>query len=183
MTKIYLVHYHPPSHEPFKNIMRLSKEDAFALADKLFQDKTCSATVRFGPDNFASYYADRVRAEEWLYDNFTARGGKPVNKHPIYFYVHGNDIADDAWPIDVRLTKKIPLADVDAADICFTFGDTCERLNKPDRMPVIFKDELLALLKQHGSIENLLAFVKEQIGYSMIEAHIWDDKYVMEGMS
>ena len=182
MSEIYLVNHRPPSHEPFKSIMRLPKAEAFTLAAKLNEDTTCSATYRFGKD-FANYYADRIRAEEWLYSNFTALGGKPQTKHPLYFYVNSCEVADDAWPAEFRLTEKILLASIDSCDITFIFGDSCERLDKPDRLPLFMKDELTALIATHGSIENLQKYVKQQIGYDMIEAHLWSDKYNLEEMT
>ncbi|MCL1788717.1 MAG: hypothetical protein FWG38_12085 [Defluviitaleaceae bacterium] len=175
MNDILLVNHRPPSHERLKSIMRLPKKEAFALAAKLFEDKTCKATHRFGPDEFASYYQTRRKAEKWLHDKFVALGGKPQTKHPLYFYVHGWDGAPHFWADNI--TEKIALTDIEPCDISFTFGDSCGAVDNPDMHHFFMKDELTALLSTHGGIENLLAYVTQQIGYGMIEAHVWNDKY------
>jgi len=159
--------------------MRLPKEEAFALAEKLYEDKTCEATHRFGPDEFAKYYATRLKAEEWLYDNFVSRGGKPQTKHPLYFYVHGWDLAPRFWAENI--TEKIALADIEPCDISFTFGDSCGAVENPGMHHFFMKAELLELIHAHKGIVNLLQHVSQKIGYGMIEAHLWADRYVEGG--
>jgi len=155
--------------------MRLTEKEAFALAEKLFEDKTCEATHRFGPNEFANYYQTRLKAEKWLRDKFITLGGKPQTKHPLYFYVHGWDGVPRFWAKNI--TERILLADIEPCDISFTFGDSCGAVDNPD-MHFFMKDELMELISTHGSIKNLLAHVTKQIGYGMIEAHLWDDKYI-----
>ena len=175
MNEIYLLNHRAPSYEPFKSIMRLPKEEAFALAAKLNEDKTCDANDRFGP-SFAEYYETRLRAENWLYENFKGIGGKPQTKHPLYFYVYGWDLASKFWPVNI--TEKIPLSGIEPCDISFSIGDSCDEKNR--QLPFM-KDKLYELISTHGSIEYLLAYVKSQIGYGMIEAQLWNDKYVGKG--
>jgi len=179
MSELYLVNHRPPKHEPFKNIMRLSKDEAFERAAKLFADNDCKASERFGSSQFPDYYATRIKAEKWLYDNFIKHGGKPKTAHPLYFYVHDWDLATYFWTGGV--VEKISLTDIDLCDISFTFGDSCGAVDNPELHYFFMKDELIELVATHGCIENLLDYVKQEIGYGMIEAHLWNDKYVLMG--
>jgi len=156
--------------------MRLPRDEAFALASKLYEDKTCMANSRFSPDEFANYYDTRLKAEKRLYDKFITLGGKPKEKHPLYFYVHGWDLSKKFWANSV--TEKLELDDINASDISFTFGDSHVENDTPERNRLFMKDELLELIPKHGGIEGLLAYVQSQLGYAMIEAHLWNDEYV-----
>ena len=176
IDNIFLVNHRPPSHERLKSIMRLTEKEAFSLAAKLFEDKTCEANHRFGPDEFANYYQTRLKAEKWLHDNFVAFGGKPQTKHPLYFYVHGWDGVAKFWAENI--TERILLADIEPCDISFTFGDSCGAVDNPDMHHFFMKDELMELVSTYDSIENLLTHITQQIGYGMIETHLWNDQYI-----
>jgi len=178
MNEIYLVNHRPASYRPFKSIMRLPKEEAFALAAKLSEDKTCEANSRFSNASFAEYYATRLEAEKWLYNNFVKLGGKPQTKHPLYFYVHGWNLTPQFWPENI--TEKILLTDIEPCHISFMFDDSCGVPNNPEKYRLFMKDELMELISLHSGIGNLLEHVKQQIGHGMIEAHLWSDKYVLK---
>jgi len=156
--------------------MRLPKEETFTLAAKLYADNDYDASRRFGSTQFADYYETRLKAEKWLYDNFVSLGGKPRTKHPLYFYVHDWDLAAKFWP-GAKIVK-IPLDGIESCDICFAFGDSCVDVDKLDRQRFFLKDELMELIASHGGIEKLIAYVKQEIGIGMIEAYLWNDKYV-----
>lgn len=173
---IYLYNHRPRTHARLKSISRLPKEEAFALAAELFADSNCEASHRFGPDEFPQYYETRIKAEAWLHDNFTARGGKPKTKHPLYFYVGDWDLAAKFWAD--CLTEKIPLDGIAVEDISFTFGDSCGAVDNPDKHYFFMLPELLELIAEHGGIEGLQKYVTDKIGYGMIEAHLWNDEYV-----
>ena len=177
MRGICLLNHRPHSYTPFKSIMRLPREEAFALAAKLYEDKTCTANIRFGADEFANYYETRLKAEERLYNKFTSLGGKPEENHPLYFYVHGWDLSKKFWADCV--TEKLELDDIDACDISFTFGDSHVENDNPENNRLFMKDELMELVAEHGGIEALIAHVKGQLGYGMIEAQLWNDAYVV----
>lgn len=96
---LFLVHYCHPNCKPFQNIMRLSKENAFLLAEKLAKENPdTTAFYRFA--DFANYYyldnqrkrwlyhSLRLKTEKFLYDNFFRLGGKARQKHPYKFWVN-----------------------------------------------------------------------------------------------
>ena len=177
MRGICLLNHRSHSYEPFKSIMRLPRKEAFALAAKLFEDKTCTANSRFESEKFSNYYELRLRAEERLYNKFIAHGGKPQEKHPLYFYVHGWDLSKKFWADSV--TERLELDNIETCDISFTFGDSYKEVNNPDKSHFFMKDELMQLIAKHGGIEELIAHVKSLLGYGMIEAQLWNDRYVV----
>lgn len=74
IDSLYLVHYCHPNCKPFQNIMRLPKEKAFLLAEKLAKENPdTTAFYRFA--DFANYYPHRLQTDEFLYENFSRLGG------------------------------------------------------------------------------------------------------------
>ena len=80
----YLINYRNTNSCQCKSITELPLSEAKAVAEHLYQNSPCRAHRRFGP-NFAQYYADRHKVEQWLFDNFKNSGGNPQSKHPLYF--------------------------------------------------------------------------------------------------
>ena len=96
INELYLKHYCHTSCIPYKNICRLPKEEAFALAYTMAAespDETC--LTRFSDSHFESYYTRRMEVDKLLYDNFVALGGKPKEKHPIFFVLHHSKTLED----------------------------------------------------------------------------------------
>ena len=178
MDNIYLVNYRTTNCEPLKSITRLPEKEAFELAEKLYKENPVPGFERFGA-GFESYYYHRIKAEKWLYDEFTAIGGKPQTEHPLYFFVHEWDIVDKLWENKTdKIMKKIALNEIDICDVSFTFGDSCAMLDRPDRKAPFLKDKLQEYIFQNGNdINKLLDNVNQQVGHRVIEAHIWNDKY------
>lgn len=165
---LYLVSYCHPACTPMKSITALTKEDAFAAAERLSSANTGTAFNRFGKD-FAAYYEHRLRAEQWLYDGFTAKGGNPQTRHPLYFVLEGSGYLSD-WFGGGRETK-IPLDCIAPSVLSFTFGDSMSKLNAPERRPVFTAEELYVYISECGGVTELLESIREQ--YTYIEAQLW----------
>ena len=179
MNDLYLVNYRLSTIEPLKSIMRLSKEEAFELSDKLYKENPYDGyEQRFGP-NFEKYYNHRLKTEKWLYEEFTKIGGKPQEKHPLYFFVHNWDVAEKAWEGKaIKVVEKIKLNEIDVCDVSFLFGDSMAMLDNPNKGSLFLKDKLSELLAENeNNIEMLLDSVNQRTGQRIIEAHIWNDKY------
>ncbi|MDR2514791.1 MAG: hypothetical protein LBD02_06235 [Christensenellaceae bacterium] len=69
--------------------------------------------------------------EKWLYDWFVRLGGELGNEHPLYCVLSGSDYLD-GW-FGRRKARKIPLSDIDAGRISFTFGDSVAWMSKSGR--------------------------------------------------
>ena len=175
MNNIYLVNHRPKNCEPLMSITRLPEKEAFELAKKLYEENPCDAYKRFS-SAFEFYYPERMAAEKWLYEKFIEICGKPQTMHPIYFYVHGWDMVQKFWGDNE--TIKIPLNEIDKCDISFTVGDSCGEIKKHGTIEIFLKDELLKHISScDNDVEKYIESIKHRIGYGMVEAQIWNDKY------
>ncbi len=81
---LHFVNYCPRRCPPLLNIMRLPKDEAFALAHEMAeQNKETTAFYRFA--DFENYYPERLKTDMLLYNRFTQLGGKPLQEHPLSF--------------------------------------------------------------------------------------------------
>ena len=170
---IYLVNYRHSKCEPLKSITQLPKNEAFALAQKIYEDSHCRAHRRFGPD-FVWYYPHRLKTEKWLYDRFIEIGGKPQTEHPFYFAL---DHCENYYVnFDNGLITKINLNDIDKNDVSFTFGDSVAQMESPNKPEPFLKDKLFEYISAFdNNVIDFLESIKSQ--YVCIEAQLWTDKY------
>ena len=76
IDNLYIVNSCHPNCVPLKNIMRLPKEDAFAIAYQMaVSNKETTAFYRFA--DFDNYYPLRLKTNKVLYDTFVSLGGHP----------------------------------------------------------------------------------------------------------
>ena len=119
--QLYIVNYSHKNCTPLKNIMRLPKDEAFALATQLAEEnKGSMAFWRFA--DFAVYYPERLTTDQLLYDQFINLGGKPCVEHPLSFVLQGSDYLDD-W-FDNGTVTKVLLSKIPSEVISFTLGDS-----------------------------------------------------------
>lgn len=173
MNEIILVNYSYHSSKPLKSITQLPKEEAFAVAEKLYKESQCKAHRRFGPD-FPVYYRHRLKTEKWLYDHFVAMGGKPETANPYYFALQYCENLyknfDDGKAVTLNLKCIHP------QDISFTFGDSVAQMESPDRKDPFMTDQLLSYISKYDNdVNQFIDSIKAK--YVCIEAQLWTDKY------
>ena len=166
-----LVNYCHRSCTPLLNIMRLSKEEAFALAQKMAeQNRETTAFYRFA--DFENYYPRRLQTDQLLHDRFLELGGKPVERHPLSFVLQGSEYLDD-W-FDCGIITTVPLAFVPGDFVSFTLGDSMAALERKGEATMLTKDMLLqAMAEYDGALEEYLAEVERK--YHYIEVQLWND--------
>lgn len=166
-----IVHYCHRSCVPLQNIMRLPKEDAFALAYKMAaQNPDTTAFYRFA--DFENYYPERLKTDRLLYTRFLELGGRPRQEHPLSFVLQGSDYLRD-W-FDGGIVIRLPLGRVPPEDISFTYGDSMSTLKKRGGLTMLTKGMLLKAISDYGgTIEEFLGDVVSRYGY--IEAQVWND--------
>ena len=122
-----LVNYCHRSCTPRLNIMRLSKEEAFALAREMAErNRETTAFYRFA--DFENYYPRRLQTDKLLCDRFLELGGKPVEQHPLSFVLQGSDYLDN-W-FDCGVITTVPLALVPGDFVSFTLVDSMAALER-----------------------------------------------------
>lgn len=177
--QLYIINYCHNNCEPLKNIMRLPKGEAFALAEKLAKEnKGSTAFWRFG--DFAVYYPERLATDMLLYERFVAMGGKPLEKHPLSYVLQESEYLD-AW-FDNGITTKVPLAKIASEHISFTLGDSMATLKRNEDIQMLSKEELLQKAQEYtGTLEEFMGDIIEKYGY--VEVQLWSDEYCLVGES
>ena len=172
--QLTIVNYCHNNCEPLKNIMRLPKEEAFALAAKLAnENKGHTAFWRFA--DFAVYYSERLATDRLLYERFVALGGEPREEHPLSFVLQGSEYLDD-W-FDKGVVTKVLLSKIASKHISFTLGDSMSTLKRNGEIQMLTKEELVQKVQEYqGSLEKIMEEIREKHGY--IEVQLWSDEYI-----
>lgn len=173
---LYIVNYCHRSCTPLRNIMRLPKNEAFALACEMAaQNKETTAFYRFA--DFENYYPERLKTDMRLYARFIELGGKPLQEHPLSFVLQGSDFLD-GW-FDCGTVTTIPLHRIPSAYISFTYGDSMTVLKRNGGFTMLTKEMLFKTIADYnGTLEEFLRNAAEQ--YRYIEVQVWNDECLRE---
>ena len=171
VNDLHIVNYCHRNCTPLLNIMRLPKDEAFALAHKMAeQNKDTTAFYRFA--DFENYYPERLKTDKLLYTRFIELGGKPVQEHPLSFVLHGSDFLD-GW-FDHGIVTAIPLSRINSDHISFTYGDSMSTLKMQGEFTMLTKDMLLKAISDYdGTPDEFLTHIADR--YHYIEVQVWDD--------
>ena len=169
---LHIVNYCHRSCTPLLNIMRLPKDEAFALAYEMAaQNKETTAFYRFA--DFENYYRERLKTDTLLYTRFIELGGKPLQEHPLSFVLQGSDYLNE-W-FDCGIITRIPLNLIHPDYISFTYGDSMAGLKRHGEFTMLTKDMLLKAISDYGgTLEEFMINVENQ--YRYIEVQIWNDE-------
>jgi len=170
---LYIVNYCHPNCIPLRNIMRLPKEEAFAMASQMAaSNKNTTAFYRFA--NFENYYPRRLETDKLLYDTFVSLGGKPQTEHPLSFVLQGSDYLYK-W-FDKGYVTKIPLKMIPSEFVSFTYGDSMSSLKRNGKIQMVTKEMLIETLRSYeGSLDDYMNEITER--YFYIEVQLWNDDY------
>ena len=169
MEKYSIIHYFYPGTDPWKNIMNLPEQEAFRVAEELAAKHP--DTTSFGRfADFANYYPDRKRADEFVREAFVKLGGRPKLKHP-YSFTLGECEYLQKW-FDTEDKIVIDLSDVPDDQVSFTLGDSCALLIHGVEPTVLTKAMLLEGINAcGGSVEE---YCKKSLGkYAYVEVQLW----------
>lgn len=182
-----IVHYCHKNCIPFLNICRLPKEEAFALAYKMAAaNPDTEGFYRFAdtPQGFENYYPRRMMTDEYLYDSFISLGGKPKEKHPLSFVLHGSEFLDKYFGNGMAI--KIKLNSIPSEYISFTLGDSMVMLFRKDGVRrteiqhgklIMYTKEMLlnAISGYNGTLDDYMKYITDK--YKYIEVQLWNDDY------
>lgn len=172
---LFIVNYRHANCVPLKNIMRLPKEEAFALAYQMAADnKNTTAFGRFA--DFENDYPRRLAADRALRDSFIALGGDPKTEHPLSFVFQGSEYLNQ-W-FDHGPIARIAIKEIPSESISFTYGDSMRVLEKNSAVTVRTKEMLLRTLREYeGTLEDFMSEIVEKCRY--IEVQLWDNQYAL----
>jgi hypothetical protein len=168
---LYLTYYCHANCAPLQNIMRLPKEEAYVLARQMAESNPeTTAFYRFS--DFENYYPRRMKADRLLYAAFTALGGKPENEHPLSFVLQDSDYLYQ-W-FDRGAVIRLPLRNVPAESISFTYGDSTAAIEKNESIAVMSKEMLLRSIREYDGTWD--AYMQQIVkNHRYIEAQLWND--------
>lgn len=169
--ELELVHYCHPDCEPLKNIMRLPKEEAVAMARQMAEaHPETTAFYRFA--DFDNYYALREAQDRYLYECFKELGGIPEEEHPLSFVIEGSDYLKEWFGNGTEI--RLLLRAIDSGDVSFTVGDSGAEYGKNGSVELLTKEELQKCIDRSGGFE---AFMQEN-GKHYVEVQLWSDRYI-----
>ena len=172
--ELKIVNYCHPKCEPFMNILRIPKDEAFALAYKMSaENPETTAFYRFA--DFENYYPRRIKQDAELYSQFKTLGGNPQESHPLSFVLQGSDYLYD-W-FGKGTVYEMFLKNIPAEYISFTYGDSGAVFNKTGFISVITKDKLLESIRSfNGTLDEYMKEMTKKHYY--IEVQLWNDEYI-----
>lgn len=172
---IAIVNYCHSYCKPLMNIVRLPKDEAFALATAMARDNPeTTAFYRFA--DFVNYYDLRMRQDKYLRELFISMGGKPVEQHPLSFVLKGSEYLDE-WFGKGR-TLRFFLKDIPSHAVSFTLGDSGSTYQHTGGVRMLTKDELIGYMSAYkGTLDE---YLKELLdGRHYVEVQVWDDRYIL----
>lgn len=171
LNQMALYHYCHPGCEPFRNIMRLPKEEAFRFAREL-AEKNPQSTAFYRFADFENYYSHRIKTDTELYRRFTACGGRPAQAHPLSFVLGGSDFLH-SW-FGGGQVYCLPLCAVPPEAVSFTAGDSCAATERGRNCAFYTKTQLAERLCEYSGTAE--AFFQEIVrSCTYIEAQLWED--------
>lgn len=174
LNKMMLINYCHPDCVPLKNIMRLTKEEAFKMAKEL-SDAHPETTAFYRFADFENYYKLRVAQDRYLYNEFISIGGEPETDHPLSFVIEGSNYLQEWFGYGIETI--IPIAGIDEKHISFTLGDSGAEYGKNGSVKLLRMRDMKELLSdQIGTFADFL----NAIGKQYVEAQLWSDKYIKD---
>lgn len=171
IEKLTLVNYCHPDCVPLKNIMRLTREEAFKMAKEL-SDAHPETTAFYRFSDFENYYQLRIAQDKYLYNEFIAIGGEPETEHPLSFVIEGSKYLADWFGNGIE--TRIPISKIETKRISFTLGDSGAEYGRNGFVKLMGLQEMADLLaEQTGDFNDFL----NSIGKQYVEVQLWSDEY------
>ena len=170
LDRLYITNYRESGREALQSVTRLSREEALKTAAKL-APFTHAKRNRFCEADFPGYYEKRLRVEAWLYAEFARLGGKPVQKHPLYFVLGESEYLRKWFGEGEAI--RLPLAMIPESAISFTLCDSMNDKNAPGVGKLYTKRSLFAVIDTYPSLNDFWAYIERYHHY--VEAQLWED--------
>lgn len=166
-----IIHYCHPDCRPLENIMRLPKDEAFALAKKL-ADSHPDTTAFYRFSDFENYYRLRKASDALLRSKFISLGGRPDIKHPYSFVLEGSDYLD-RW-FECGNKTMLSLSSIPDHAVSFTYGDSVATYQNNGRHELVTKMMLFARIAEfENRSDDFLAYIRGKCRY--LEVQVWCD--------
>jgi hypothetical protein len=184
----YLTHYYKLGTEPFRSLSALPDEEAIKIMVELCDDTPLWSRFK----DPVQYLRNRRQTEQWVREEFTAKGGQPRASYPIPMV-----LGDSKWIVknapypDAHGEVHIPLSVFNEFDISFTYPDSMISLwfgkDKPiEYYPPEFHgkvftiSEILLIVESRGLPEEEWMTNLSSDPAPYIEAQVWNHEPLLE---
>jgi hypothetical protein len=189
----YLLHFYKSGTEPFRSLSALPDREALQIMQDLYIKGSVFWERFEDPDQ---YLQMRRQIEQWLHQEFIARGGAPQQPYPIYMMLGRSKwllSAADAVTLATTAEIQVPLSLFQEGDVSFTYPDSMVSFMVANQ-----KESEYYLPDYHGklfTLSEILSIVQanglpgERWGTNLpghlanyIEAQVWNQKPLREYM-
>jgi hypothetical protein len=184
----YLTYYYERGTEPFRSLSALPDEEAIKIMEELCDDTPFGARFK----DPVQYLRNRRQTEQWVREEFIAKGGQPREAYPIPMV-----LGSSKWMVKVAPDKelhaeiRIPLSVFTEYDVSFTYPDSMISLwfgrDKPPEyyLPdyhgkVFTLSEILSIVESKGLPEEAWETHLPSNLAPYIEAQVWNHKLLLE---
>ena len=184
----YLTHYYRLGSQPFRSLSALADEEAVKIMEALYDDTPVWARFK----DPVQYMRDRRKTEQWVREEFIAKGGQPREFYPISMVLGSSPwvvshAPDPAFHGEIR----IPLAVLTEQDVSFTYPDSMISLwlsrdkpgeyYQPELHGKIFTiSEILSIVALRGLPEEAWETNLPDYLAPYIEAQVWNQDLLRE---
>jgi len=169
-----LYHYYHRDIGPFKNLSKLTIEEAEEISDRIRLEGTTFASKRSN-----DYMAIRRSLEIKAREQFISKGGRPKNSFPHYMTLGACDWLETWYKKPDVIV--IPWDEFLEESISFTYGDLFPTMRyhdeKPYRRQVYTKEEIKCLINQYGLPQDWNK-MGDKGPERYIEVQVWDEDVI-----
>lgn len=178
----YLTYYYMLGTEPFRSLSSLQDEDAIVIMEDLCDDTAFGARFK----DPVRYMRNRRQSEQWVREEFVAKGGRPQMAYPIPMVLGTSEwMVRQAPDPDAHGELHIPLALFTKYDVSFTYPDSMisfwfgrekpEEYYLPDYHGKVFTlSEILSIVREKGLPEETWETNLPGHLAPYIEAQVWN---------
>jgi hypothetical protein len=186
----YLIHIYRRGNKPFRSLSALPDKQAIDLMRSMYVDGSVF-WERF-KDPF-DYLQARRQTEQWLRQEFIAKGGAPQMPYPIYFifgWTKWLTTGADETTLATTTNLQVPLALFGEDDVSFTYPDSMitlwlasekvERVYLPEFHGRVFTlREMQAIVQANGLPGERWGYLPAEVP-NYIEAQVWNQAPLVE---
>ncbi|GIO41682.1 hypothetical protein J41TS4_14400 [Paenibacillus apis] len=179
---LFLYHYFEKEQGPFKNLSKLSVQDAIEVSHVIRKEGNIFASQRSD-----EYIVIRRELEKIAREQFILKGGKPTNTYPHYMTL-GPCSWLQSWYKEAAFLK-LSWDVIPKELMSFTYGDLFPTMryedNKPYRKQVYTREEIVGVIDQFRLPQDWNADGSRG-PERYIEVQIWDEQILealIQGLS
>ncbi len=191
----YLTRYYSRGTPPFQSLSALPDDQAIRIMQELYAQFAGSILFERFKDP-AQYLAQRKQTEQWVREQFIAKGGRPQLAYPISMVLGTSPWIEKRAPgtAETQAEIRIPLAVLKESEVSFTYPDSMisfwfgqarpPEYYRPDYHGRVFtRAEILAIVELKGlPEENWDTHLPDDLA-PYIEAQVWNEQPLLDYMA